>query len=126
MSLREGEPFGAVPQYYAESGKLLSEYPDWLTMTVGEAPRAMDPSLGKALKQVDFVGYTPNPFYSAGKPYGQATAAAAVLRNRRVVSSFALGNTQGGKDPEAERLERQQRRAAAGGIVLPARWALGS
>ncbi len=66
---------------------------------------------------MDFVGYIPNPFFSRSKPFGQATREVAALRDKRLPMA-----TDKARDLEAERAGRASQRAAAGGVVLPARY----
>jgi PAB-dependent poly(A)-specific ribonuclease subunit 2 len=66
--------------------------------------------------QVDFVGYINNPFYGRGRPPGEARRQAVKLQQQRLT----LGLDKQGA--EAAKAERVQKRMAAGGVVLPARY----
>ena len=115
--LREGDAFGLALQHYPPTGRLLSDADPRAAITVGRPPRVVDPSLLKGLRQVDFVGHVPNPHYVRGAPLGEARARAAPLLGRRVRLDAPRR-----EDRDALKAERAAKRAAAGGIVLPARY----
>uniref|UniRef100_A0A7S3VSI1 PAN2 UCH domain-containing protein n=2 Tax=Dunaliella tertiolecta TaxID=3047 RepID=A0A7S3VSI1_DUNTE len=88
VEIGEEDSFASVPQYPLASMELgasyLSDLAPNATMSIGQPPRIIDPSILKQVRQVDFIGHHPNPKYVRGAPYGQATAAVAQLRNMRV------------------------------------------
>ncbi|GFH33019.1 PAB-dependent poly(A)-specific ribonuclease subunit 2, partial [Haematococcus lacustris] len=124
VALEEGSGFAATPQYprNLELGPwLLSDVDPNLSLTVGAAPRVVDPSLmALDAKQAGGVSHIANPHHVRGRPWGEASAACAALRNKRVDMK-----TVGPRDKaELAALKGQlaKQRAAAGGVVLPARF----
>lgn len=103
------DSFVNAPMFYSMDGSFASDYDPRAVMSVGKPPRKPDSRLLETGKLSDFVVYVPNPHHeeAEGIP-GVASAAVAHLRNTRV-------SIKG----EAARAERAERRAAAGGIVLP-------
>lgn len=71
-------------------GKLLSDFSFPAPMQMIQPPRVVPASLLKDVKQVEFVGYVANPMYKRGLAAGEATKAAAPLRNMRVKPKQAL------------------------------------
>ena len=65
-------------------GHYLSDFNPTEPIEVAKPPRIVPAEWKVGLKQVDFVGYLPNPMLKRGLPRGEAAKAVAALRNLRM------------------------------------------
>ncbi|KAK9820479.1 hypothetical protein WJX72_010776 [[Myrmecia] bisecta] len=116
VPLQEEDSFAAAPQYISMQGRLLSDFEPTAPVLCGHPPRVVDPSLLKDMKQVDFVGYLPNPKYRRGASKEEIARLVAPLRNLRQQPR------QSAVDGADAKAARDRKRAESGLAVLPSRY----